>query len=96
MGRSIWQFRGVGTEIEAFVLAGAYDAACELFKAHLCVHGGDPGTLLFREVGFEHLDDHAAVAVQEAVAIGRDGLVMHDKARGWLFITLLGDHSSES
>jgi hypothetical protein len=95
MKRSIWQFRGVGTEIEAFVLAGDYDPACELFQAHLRVNGGDPDTLLFREVGLDHLDDDAAVAVREALTIGRDGLVMHDDIRGWLFINRLGDGSTE-
>jgi hypothetical protein len=96
MERSIWQFRGVGTEIEAFLLCGEYEPACELFQAHLRVHGGDPDTLLFREVGLEHLDDDAAVMVREALAIQRDGLVTHDDTRGWLFTTPLGDRSSES
>lgn len=75
MERSIWQFRGVGTEIEAFVLAGDYDSACELFQAYLRIDGGDPDTLLFRELDLQHLDDDAAVAVREALTIDRDGLV---------------------
>jgi hypothetical protein len=94
MKRSIWQFRGVGTEIEAFVLAGDYDPACELFQAHLRVNGGDPDTLLFREVGLDHLEGDAAVAVREALTIGLDGMVTHDEIRGWLFITRLGERSS--
>lgn len=96
MSRSIWQFRGVGTEVEAFVLAGNYDGARELFQAHLRVNGGDPDTLLFRELDLEHLDDDAAVAVREALTIGREGLVMHDEVRRWLFTTPLGEGSSES
>lgn len=95
MARSIWQFRGVGTEIEAFVLAGDYDPACELFQNHLRLHGGDPDTLLFRELEVDHLDEAAAIAVREALAVDRDGLVTHDEMRGWLFITPLGDRSSE-
>jgi hypothetical protein len=96
MGRSIWQFRGVGTDIEAFVLAGDYEAARELFQAHLRVNGGDPDTLLFRELQFQHLEDEAAPAVVEALAIDRYGLVVNDEARGWLFITPLGVRSGES
>jgi hypothetical protein len=96
MARTIWQFRGVGTEIEAFVLAGDYEPARELFQAHLRVHGGDPDTLLFRELEFQHLEEDAEVAVREALAIKRDGLVIHDEVRGWLFVTPLGDRSSES
>jgi hypothetical protein len=96
MPRSIWQFRGVGTEIEAFVLADDYDPACELFQAHLRVHDGDPDTLLFRQLEMDHLDSDAAVVVREALVMERDGLVAHDEKRGWVFITPLGDRSSES
>lgn len=96
MARSIWQFRGVGTEIEAFVLTEDYDHASELFQAHLRVHGGDPDTLLFRELDLRHLDEDAAVVVREALAIERDGLVVHDDIREWLFVTPLGDCPSDS
>lgn len=96
MARSIWQFRGVGTEIEAFVLAGDYEAARELFQPHLRANGGDPDTLLFRELEFQHLYDDAAPVVVEALAIDRDGIVTHDDIRGWLFITPLGARSGES
>ena len=96
MARSVWQFRGVGTEIETLVIAGDYDRACELFQAHLCAHDGDPDSLLFRELKMHHLEDHAGLAVREALATDRDGLVMHDDIRGWLFITPLGDRPSES
>lgn len=96
MTRSIWQFRGVGTEIEAFVAAGDYEPARELFQAHLRVHGGDPDTLLFRELEMHHLDEHAAVAVREALSIERDGLVIHEEVRGWLFVIPLGDRSGET
>jgi hypothetical protein len=95
MSRSTWQFRGVGSEIEAFVLAQDYDFARELFQAHLRVHGGDPDTLLFRELEIDHLEHAAAVVVREALTIDRDGLVIDDDIRGWLFITPL-DRSSES
>ena len=78
MSRSIWQFRGVGTEIEAFALADDYDPACELFQAHLSLNGGDPDTLLFRGLEMDHLDKDAAVVVREALVIDRDGLVAHD------------------
>jgi hypothetical protein len=96
MARTIWQFHGVGTAIEAFVLAGDYERARELFQAHLRVNGGDPDTLLFRELEMHHLENDAAVAVREGLAIERGGLVIHDEVRGWLFITPLGDRSCES
>lgn len=96
MERSIWQFKGVGTEIEALVLATDYDPARELFQGHLRVHGGDPDTLLFRQLKMQHLEQDVAVAVREALSIERDGLVTHDEVRGRLFITPLGDRSSES
>jgi DNA-binding GntR family transcriptional regulator len=95
MAQSIWQFRGVGTEIEALVLAGDYERARELFQAHLRVHGGDPDTLLFRELEMHHLEEHAEVAVREALVTDRDGLVMHDDNRGWLFIIPLSDPSRQ-
>lgn len=93
MARNIWQFRGVGTEIEAFVLAEDYDSASEVFQNHLRVHGGDPDTLLFRELDLHHLDDDAAVVVRGALGIERDGMVSHDDIRGWVFITSLGDRA---
>lgn len=96
MARSIWQFRGVGTEIEAFVLAADYERARELFQKHLRLHGGDPDTLLFRELEMHHLEKDAAVAVQEGLAVERDGLVTHDDMRGWVFITPLGVQSSSA
>jgi hypothetical protein len=96
MGRSIWQFRGVGTEIEAFVLANDYDTACELFQDHLRLNGGDPDTLLFRQLGFDHLETGPAAAVVEALTVGRNGLVTHDERRGWVFITPLGVRSQRS
>lgn len=94
--RSIFQFRGVGTEIEAIVVAADYERARELFQAHLRVHGGDPDTLLFRELGLEHLADEAAAAVRHALGVGRDGLVIHDDIRGWQFTTPLGDRPRET
>jgi hypothetical protein len=96
MERTIWQFRGVGTEIEAFVLANDYDTACELFQDHLRLNGGDPDTLMFRQLGFDHLETDHAAAVVEALAVSRDGLVTHDETRGWVFITPLGDRSQQS
>lgn len=96
MERIIWQFRGVGTDIEAFVLAESYDEARELFQAHLRLNGGDPDTLLFRELGLEHMGEEQAAAVRAALGIGPDGLVTHDDVRGWVFITPLGVRSQRS
>jgi len=96
MERTVWQFRGVGTEIEALMLAGDYDRARELFQAHLRLSGGDPDSLLFRGLEMHHLEEHAEVAVREALTIDRDGMVTYDDTRGWLFTTPLGDRSSKS
>ena len=80
------------TPIEAFVLASDYDRASELFEQHLVAHGGDPDALLYREVGLEHLNEPANVAVHEALDIGWEGLVICDANGGWSFVTPLGSH----
>jgi hypothetical protein len=79
------------TPIEAFVLAGNCDRAHELFEEHLRAHGGDPDTLLYREVGLQHLEDEAEPAVREALGLAREGLVVCDAAGRWAFVMPLGD-----
>ncbi|HVM22080.1 MAG TPA: hypothetical protein VM308_02110 [Sphingomicrobium sp.] len=87
---NIFEMRNLGG-IEAVVLAPDYDRAHELFEQHLVVHGGDPDALLYRQVGLEHLRDEVAPAVEEALGIGRDGLVACDATGQWVFLTPLGD-----
>lgn len=86
----IFQMRDM-TPIEAFVLASNYDRAHELFEEHLRAHGGDPDTLLYREVGLQHLEDEVEPAVREALGLARDGLVVCDAAGRWAFVMPLGD-----
>lgn len=87
-GLRIFQMRDP-TPIEALVLAEDYDSANELFQDYLRRHGGDPDTLLSRELGLHHLGDDAAVVVREALGINRDGVLIQDDMRGWVFITPL-------
>lgn len=87
----IFQMRDL-TPIEAFVLASDYDRASELFEQHLRAHGGDPDTLLYREVGLEHLNEPANDVVHEALDIGWEGLVTCDANGRWSFVTPLGSH----
>jgi hypothetical protein len=86
----VFQMRDM-TPIEAFVLAGNCDRAHELFEEHLRAHGGDPDTLLYREVGLQHLEDEAEPAVREALGLAREGLVVCDAAGRWAFVMPLGD-----
>jgi len=78
------------TPIEAFVLAPDYDRASALFQEHLRAHGGDPDTLLWRELRLEHLEHDDEAAVREAVELAREGLVTCDAAGRWSFLTPLG------
>lgn len=79
------------TPIEAFVLAPDYDRASEMFGQHLLARGGDPDALLYRELDLQHLEDAARGAVQEALGLAREGLVICDAADRWVFVTPLGD-----
>ena len=90
MAKEIWQFRGVGTDIEAFVLAADYHRARELFQVHLRVHGGDPDTLLFRELELQQIEEPANDAVNEALDLHGEGLVTSDALGRWVFIAPLG------
>lgn len=78
------------TPIEAFVLARDYDRAHELFQRHLQAHGGDPDTLLYREVELQHLDEPENDAVYEALEFSCEGLVVCDAIGQWAFVTPLG------
>jgi len=86
----LFQFRDL-TPIEAYVLALDYDCAAELFELHLQAHGGDPDTLLWRELSLGNLGDTEQSIVGEASALDRKGLVTSDAAGCWVFVTPLGD-----
>lgn len=75
--------------IEALVLAADQDAATEIFEEHALARGGDPDTLLWRELSLEHLEDEARSAVVEAMKLGREGLVICESVNRWLFIAPL-------
>jgi hypothetical protein len=89
-GVRIFQMRDL-TPIEALVLAIDYDRASELFGQHLRAHGGDPDALLYRELDRNHLENAAREAVDEALGLAREGLVICDAADRWVFVTPLGD-----
>lgn len=84
----IFQMRDL-TQIEAIVLAIDYDRASEMFEHHLRAHGGDPDALMYRELGLQHLEDAARKAVEEALGLAREGLVLCDAADHWAFVTPL-------
>ena len=86
----IFQMRDL-TPIEALVLATGYDRASEMFEQHLRAHGGDPDALLYRGLDLEHLEDAARKAVEEALGLAREGLVICDAADRWVFVMPLGD-----
>jgi hypothetical protein len=85
----VFQMRDL-TPIEALVLAVDYDRASALFGQHLLAHGGDPDALMYRELELPHLEDDARNAVEEALGLGREGLVVCDTADQWAFVTPLG------
>jgi hypothetical protein len=88
-GLLIYQMRDL-TPIEAFVLAPDYDRASGVFGQHLLAHGGDPDALLYRELDLQDLADAARNAVEEALSLGREGVVICDAAERWVFVTPLG------
>jgi hypothetical protein len=89
-GLVVFQMRDL-TPIEALVLAVDYDRASELFGEHLLAHGGDPDALMYRALDPEQLEDSARIAVEEALALGREGLVVCDSAGQWAFVSPLGE-----
>lgn len=86
----IFQMRDL-TPIEALILATDYDRASEMFEQHLRAHGGDPDALMFRELDLKHLESAARKAVQEALGLAREGLVICDAADQWIFVMPLGN-----
>ena len=87
----IFQFRDP-TPIEAYVLAPDADDATELFEEYVLRRSGDPDTLLFRGIRLDYLEDDAAAAaaVQEALGVGRKGLVVNESEGVWTLIVPLG------
>ena len=86
---NIFQFRD-SSEIEALVLAVDFVRAEELFTIHLQEYGGDPDTLLFRELSLEQLEDSECAVVKQALDLGVDGLVVYGEQDRWFFVTPLG------
>jgi hypothetical protein len=83
------------TPIEAFVLAADYGRARELFQRHLHAHGGDPDTLLYRELTLEHLDEPEFGCVSVALDVRQEGLVASDALGRWVFIMPVGMDSAD-
>jgi len=89
----VFEFRDVGPSdtIEALVIAATEEAATAIFQMYLRAHGGDPDALLWRQLQFDHLTEEAGVAVQEALELGRQGLVICDAHGQWVFVVPLGE-----
>jgi D-aminopeptidase len=89
----VFEFRDVGPNeaIEALVIALDQEAATAIFQMYLRAHDGDPDSLLWRQLQFDHLTDEAGIAVQEALDLGRQGLVVCDAHGQWVFVVPLGD-----
>jgi hypothetical protein len=86
----MYQMRDL-TPIEAIVVAMDYARASELFGQHLRAHGGDPDALLYRELDLSRVEGAAREAVEKALGLAREGLVICDAAHRWVFVTPLGD-----
>lgn len=86
----IFQFRDP-TPIEALVLASDQDDATELFEEYVLAHGGDPDTLLWRELGLDHLEDDAFAAVRDAMKLNREGLVVFQGEGRLVFVIPVGN-----
>ena len=86
----IFQFRDP-TPIEALVLALDQDDATELFEEYVLAHGGDPDTLLWRELDLEHLEDHALAGVRDAMKLNREGLVVFQGEDRMVFVISVGN-----
>jgi hypothetical protein len=85
----IFQFRDP-TPIEALVLSADQDDATELFEEYVLRQGGDPDTLLWRELSMHHLQEEAVAAVREALELGREGLVVCEAEDRWILVVPLG------
>ena len=85
----IFQFRDP-TPIEALVLAPDQDDATELFEEYVLAQGGDPDTLLWRELDLDHLEDHALTGVRDAMKLNREGLVVCQGEDRLVFVIPIG------
>ncbi|GAA4756818.1 hypothetical protein GCM10023264_25790 [Sphingomonas daechungensis] len=85
----ISEMRDLGT-VEAFVLAADVDRASEIFEHYLWVVGGDPDTIMLRELELQQLNEPANDAVYEALEFGCEGLVLRDPDGEWGFVSAEG------
>jgi hypothetical protein len=86
----LFEFRDT-SEISAVVLAENYDDATEIFEEYVLSEGGDPDSLLWREIAIGNLQDEASSAVSDAMNLNREGLVICQAEDRWVFIAPL-DH----
>jgi hypothetical protein len=89
----LFEFRDT-SDISALVLAVDHDNATEIFEAYVFAEGGDPDSLLWRELVITDLQDDASSAVQDAMQLDREGLVICQAADRWVFIASLDDLGS--
>lgn len=86
----IFQFRDP-TPLEALVLASDQDDATKLFEEYVLAHGGDPDTLLWRELDLDHLEDHTLAGVRDAMKLSREGLVVFQGEDRMVFVISVGN-----
>jgi hypothetical protein len=90
----IFQFRDP-TPIEALVLASDQDDATELFEDYVLAQGGNPDTLLWRELGLDHLEDDALSGVRDAMKLSREGLLVYQGEGRLVFVIPVGGRPAE-
>jgi hypothetical protein len=85
----IFEFRNP-TPIQAFGLAPDQDDASELFQEYVLARGGDPDSLLWRELALPHLDEDARAGVRDAMRLNREGLIVREGVGRWAFVIPVG------
>lgn len=85
----VFQFQD-HTPIEAFVIAHDKDDATELFEEYVLSQGGDPDDLLWGECRIKDLGEEEQSAIDEAIGVGRAGVVARRGGNQWVFIVPLG------
>jgi hypothetical protein len=82
----LFDFRDTGG-LSAVVLAADPDDATEIFEEYVFAEGGDPDSLLWREITIADLQDDPLLAVfRNAMQLDRQGLVVRQAEDRWVFI----------
>lgn len=79
-----YQFKGGEQfEFDAYVFARTAERAGELFVIQLIMNGESPDQMMWRELGVDDFEEPNRTRLSEALALGVEGVAMHEPERGW-------------